>query len=76
MKKIGFHHLLEIGDKHEFCYTAENGISRVDYGELLEINKENKTFTFYSNWQKKPIENITAVRHVGYISEQQWKENT
>jgi hypothetical protein len=74
MKKVNkWYSIIEVGDEVGFCYIQEhNGIGRVDFGKILEIDKENKCFTVYSNWYKKPIAGVTAIRGCE-IDKSQWE---
>jgi len=81
MKKNKYDSVIEIGDNLEFCVVI-NKVSNVMYGQVVEINKDNRTFTMdrisYGKKMKKELsgeiyKDVKNIRGVGYVNDETWK---
>ena len=75
---------IQLGDTYEFCRQLTGKPSEVHFGEVIEINPINKTFTFRSIKRGKGMKilpdldgelfhYIDTIRNAGIIHEDTWK---
>ena len=71
IKVDSYQSIPEIGDDYEFCKIMEDGKSHVFYGVIIDINKDDHSFTFErldNGLKKNPtgiiMDGIKAVRGI------------